>query len=207
MKIEPDMSDAMHRLVTSIISPRPIGWISSRSGAGVDNIAPFSYFNAVSTRPPAILFSATNLDDGKLKDTPSNVLETDEFVANLVTEDLAWQMYRSSERVSPDVDEFEYAGIEKIEADRVDAPRVANAKASMECTLYDSLEVFDHTVIIGEVELIHVDESTTTEGKIDMWKIDSVGRLGGPFYTDVRRAKPDAWIGEPTSREGNPDSY
>lgn len=193
MELEPDASDAMHRLMTSIVTPRPIGWISTTSEDGGDNVAPFSYFNAVSTRPPAVMFSATAPEKEGLKDTPRNVLERREFVANLVTEDLAWKMYQTSDRLEFGESEFEHAGLEKTPAETVDPPRIAEAKACLECTLHHVVTVHDHAVVIGDVKWIYVDDSITTDGKIDMRKIDALGRLGGPFYTDIEPTDIEGW--------------
>lgn len=204
MEVDPDGADGMHRLVTSIVSPRPIGWISTTSDDGGDNLAPFSYFNAVSTSPPAVMFSATTPEGEGLKDTPRNVLSGGEFVVNLVTEEFATAMYRTSERLEFGESEFDHAELERAPSRTVSPPRVAGAMACLECTLYHLLTVYEHTVVIGSVEWIHVDDSITTDGKIDMRKMDVVGRLGGPFYTDVSPRSIEAWEGDASTgtREG-----
>lgn len=177
-------SSGIYRLVTSTVIPRPIGWISTRSPDGVDNLAPFSYFNAVSSSPPVVMFSAGRMN-GDLKDTPRNALASEVFVYNLVTESLAPQMDKTSASIESTESEFETAGIDRAEAVTVDAPRVKNAPVSFECLLYDSMQIYENTVIFGEVVYIHLADKLLTNGRIDTRTIDAVGRLGGPFYTAI----------------------
>jgi flavin reductase (DIM6/NTAB) family NADH-FMN oxidoreductase RutF len=186
MEYDPTQHDARetYRLLTSSIIPRPIGFISSRSRTGVDNLAPYSYFNAVSSSPPVILFSAGDRD-GELKDTPRNILEREEFVFNLVTEDIGEQMDRTSALLDADESEFDFAGLQRTESTHVTVPRVVEASVALECTLHDSFEVYDNTVILGEVVYAHVDDELVTDGKIDVTKIDAVGRLAGPYYSGI----------------------
>lgn len=177
-------ADAMYRTLTSLVVPRPIGWISTVGADGRDNLAPFSYFNAVSSRPPVVLFSAGQRD-GRPKDSARFALETGEFVANLVTEGLIEVMDATSAPV--DGSEFDAVGIERAPARIVEPPRVADALACLECTVVDSVELEANTVVFGEVGHVHVDESLLTDGKVDTRKVDAVGRLGGPFYTGIDR--------------------
>lgn len=198
MELEPAAyQDSMHRIITTLVSPRPIGWISTRTDRR-DNLAPYSYFNVVSTSPPVVMFSGST-DDGEPKDAGRMAVETGEFVVNLVTEDLAEQMDATSAPLD-DVSEFDFVGLDRADAEAVDAPRVAEAAACLECTLYDTKEIHDNLVVFGSVEHIYVDERLTTEGVVDMEKVDSVGRLGGPYYTsiemlDVERRNFGAWEG------------
>lgn len=177
-------SDDVYRLLTSVVVPRPVGWISSRSPAGVDNLAPYSYFNAVSSSPPVVLFSAAGTGDDR-KDTPENAVETGEFVWNLVTEPLAAAMDETSAPLPPGESEFDAAGVERAPADAVAPPRVAGAAAAFECRLYDSLEVYDNTVVLGDVVRVHVDGALLSDGAVDAAAVDAVGRMGGPYYTGV----------------------
>jgi flavin reductase (DIM6/NTAB) family NADH-FMN oxidoreductase RutF len=179
-----DVPDGTYRTVTSAVVPRPIGWISTRTSEGVDNLAPYSYFNAVSSRPPVVMFSAGR-HDGQRKDSPTNAIQSGEFVHNLVTEDVHEAMDETSASLPPEESEFDAAGIERAPSVAVDAPRVADAILSFECELYDSMAVYDNTVVLGEVVYVHADESILTDGKLDSRKIDAVGRLGGPYYTSL----------------------
>lgn len=198
MELDPaEHADSMHRILTSLVTPRPIGWISTRAGDR-DNLAPYSYFNVVSTHPPVLMFSA-KARDGERKDTARMAMESGEFVANLVTEDLVEAMDATSAPLE-DVSEFDRFDLNREEAQTVDAPRVAESAACMECSLYDEIEIYDHYVVFGDVRHIAIDERLTTDGVVDMNRIDSVGRLGGPYYTglrflDVNRSNFGAWTG------------
>ncbi len=171
------------RIIKSAVSPRPIAWISTTSEDGIDNLAPFSSYNYVSSREPVVLFNSPNEANGGLKDTPRNALETGEFAVNIVTEDVLEVMDSTAETLSPEESEFETVDITPAACRRIDAPRVAEAAVTMECTLYDSLEVHDRLMVLGEVEYFHVDDDVLTDGKVDMRNLPTVGRLGGPYYT------------------------
>lgn len=174
--------DELYRTLTSLVIPRPIGWISTVDESGAINLAPYSYFNAVSSRPPVVLFSA-NERDGEMKDSSRNALDTGEFVVNLVTEDLLSAMDTTS--TSADVDEFEAAGLDRSPSRTVAPPRVAAAKAHLECRVRETVQLGTHTVVFGDVTHISVDDSLLTNGAVDTLKVDAVGRLGGPYYTGI----------------------
>jgi flavin reductase (DIM6/NTAB) family NADH-FMN oxidoreductase RutF len=171
------------RVIKSAVSPRPIAWISTRSEDGVDNLAPYSSYNYVSSDPPVVLFNSPDAEDGGPKDTARNALEREEFAVNVVTEPLLAAMDSSSERLPPEESEFDHVRVERAPCRRIDAPRVAEAAVTMECTLHDSLSVHGRLVILGDVEYLHVSEAVLTDGTIDMRKLPTVGRLGGPYYT------------------------
>lgn len=171
------------RIIRSAVTPRPIAWISTRSPDGVDNLAPFSSYNYVAAAEPVVLFNTPYAEGEEQKDTPRNVLETEQFAVNVVTEPLAQQMDTTSASLDSDESEFDFAGVERAPCERIDAPRVTDAVVTMECTLYDSMRIRNRLTIFGDVEYVHVDESALTEGEIDAAKIASVGRLGGPYYT------------------------
>lgn len=173
-----------YRFLTGAVVPRPIGWISTRSPEGADNLAPYSFFNAVSSSPPVVMFSAGR-SGGRRKDTPTNAIDSGEFVWNLVTEPLAEAMDRTSETIDPDESEFDLAGVERARSVVVDAPRVANADVSFECRLHDWIEIHDYTVVFGDVHYVHADDAVLTDGTIDARKINAVARLGGPHYATI----------------------
>ncbi|WP_129116783.1 flavin reductase family protein [Halegenticoccus tardaugens] len=174
-----------YRLLAGAVVPRPIAWVSSRSAAGVDNLAPYSFFNVVAVDPPVLMFAPVGTG-GDLKDTPRNVLDTGEFVVNVVTADLAERMNETSASLPSGESEFDRADLAKAEAEWVNAARVADAKISFECRLYDSIEVGGSTMILGEVVYAHVDDEVTTGGKLDVTKLDAVGRLSGSHYATTR---------------------
>lgn len=171
------------RIVKSAVSPRPIAWISTRSADGVDNLAPFSSYNYVSSNEPVVLFNSPNEAHGGLKDTARNAVDTGEFAVNVATAATIERMDHTSASRPPEESEFELAGVSKAECRTISAPRVADAPVTMECTYYDSVEIHDRVTIFGEVQRFHVVDEVLTDGKIDMAKLPTVGRLGGPYYT------------------------
>ena len=181
MELDPqERPRSVYRTLSSLVVPRPIGWISTVSADGTDNLAPFSYFNAVGNSPPTVMFSAGDRD-GQPKDTSQNALDTGEFVTNLVTEEFVPAMDKTSEAVGGS--EFDAGDIERTPAETVTPPRVANALAHLECEVADSIRIGGNTVVFGEVTFVHVDESLVSDGAVDAREIDAVGRFGGPFYT------------------------
>lgn len=183
MELDPtEHPDALYRTITALVVPRPIGWLSTHDGEGTDNLAPFSYYNAVSSRPPVVMVSVGERD-GEPKDTAQNIQATGEFVANLVTEDLQDKMDQTSAAVPRS--EFDHAQIERTDATRVSPPRVAGAHAHLECTLRDSLRIDTNTVIFGDVIHISVDDTLLTDGQVDTRKVNAIGRLGGPYYSRI----------------------
>ena len=184
---EPDAFGSPYRLISGAIIPRPIAWTSSRNEDGEDNLAPFSFFNIVSHSPPILMFAPVDREEG-LKDTPRNVLETEEFVVHIATRDLAEAMNETSATLDYGDDEFDHAGLDRVEAERVDAARIADAKVAFECELHDALEVGSSTLVLGEIVYAHVDEDLLTDGKFDTRKFHPIGRLAGSLYctTDER---------------------
>lgn len=172
-----------YRLISSAIIPRPIAWISSTSETGVDNLAPYSFNNVVSYEPPILMVAPVGTGDD-LKDTAQNILDTGEYVHNLVTDDLAEDMNASSADLESGRSEFDHADLTQAESKVVDVPRVKEAHLSMEMELYDKMEVGSSTMILGEVVYSHVDEDyLTDEEKIDATNIDATGRLAGGYYS------------------------
>ena len=180
----PDDFGSAYRLLSTAITPRPIGWISTTSTDGVDNLAPYSFCNVVAVEPPVVMFAPVGRDDG-LKNTPRNVKATEEFVLNTVTRDLVEAMNATSATLPSDESEFDHLDIERAESVAVAPPRVAAAKVAFECELYDWIEVGNSVLILGEVVHVHVDESVLTDGKPDITKLETVGRLAGSYYTST----------------------
>jgi len=187
MKVDPETHDrSMYRIMSGAVVPRPIGWISTTSEDGVDNLAPYSFFNVVSVQPPVVMFAPVDGGPDGLKDTARNVLDTGEFVVNVVTADLAEAMNATSATLGPDESEFDHAGLERAPAERVTPPRVADAQVTFECELYDYQDVGISTLVLGEVQFAHIDDEVTSDGKLDVEKVDAVGRLAGNWYTHTR---------------------
>ena len=176
-----DHDGSLYRVLSSAVVPRPIAWVSTRSEDGVDNLAPYSFFTVALVDPPVLLFASVDGADG-LKDTPRNARDTGEFVVNIVTDGLEEAMNETSATLPADESEFDRAGIERADSRVVDAPRVAEAEIAFECTLHDLVDVGGSTLVLGDVEYVHLDESVTTDGTIDVNEVEAVGRLAGSLY-------------------------
>ena len=173
-----------YKLMTGLIVPRPIGWIGSRGANGVNNLAPFSFFNMVSGSPPTLLF--TTGMTVRVKDSLANVRASGVFTVNVVTEEVAIAMNVTSDSFPPGVDEFTAAGLTSIEGEAVAAPMVAEAKANFECVVTHIHEVGEGpaaSVVFGEVLRLHVAESLLDGTRIDLAGLKAVGRLAGPWYS------------------------
>jgi flavin reductase (DIM6/NTAB) family NADH-FMN oxidoreductase RutF len=167
-------------LMTSVVVPRPIGWISTLGANGVFNVAPHSYFNVFSDDPPMVAFSS-----GGLKDTVRNVRHTWDFVANVVSEELAQAMNVTATEMPPEESEFRWAGLTAAPSVRVRAPRVAEARVALECRVVHLLELGRQPsyLVIGEVVLFHVDPTLMRDGRVDPALLRPVGRLSGSGYS------------------------
>lgn len=197
MHFDPHVIDstAMYKLLIGSVVPRPIAWVSSVDADGVRNLAPFSYFMAITHDPPTVAFSSgpRGADVGGgvrgKKDTLHNVEVTREFVVNVVDDALAEAMNVTSGDYAADVDEFTKAGLEAASSVKVRAPRVAAAPVSMECRLAQIIPVgnLPHHLIVGEIVHMHVrdDVYDPATGRLDMHRLKPVGRLAGHLYTHV----------------------
>jgi flavin reductase (DIM6/NTAB) family NADH-FMN oxidoreductase RutF len=176
---------ALYRFMIGAVVPRPIAFISSVGANGQFNVAPFSYFNAITNRPP-LLGISINQRNGALKDTLRNIRDTGDFVINTVNEPLAERMVQSSGDWPVDVDEFELTGLTPASSDLVKSPRVAESPISMECKLFREIELADATFVVGEMLRVHVSEAVLTDGRVDITKLKPLGRLGGDGYSVIR---------------------
>jgi flavin reductase (DIM6/NTAB) family NADH-FMN oxidoreductase RutF len=178
-------SDAnSYKLLIGSVVPRPIAFVSTISGKGVRNLAPFSFFNAICGEPPVICFS-TSMREPR-KDTYLNIQATGEFVVNIVSEEIAEQMNISSGDWPNDADEFELSGLTPLPSDLIRPPRVAESHVNMECKLMQIVEVSAKargaSLIIGEVIRFHVDDAIIDNFRIDPGKLRAIGRMGGDEY-------------------------
>jgi flavin reductase (DIM6/NTAB) family NADH-FMN oxidoreductase RutF len=175
-----------YRLMTSVVAPRPIGWISSISAAGEANLAPFSFFNAVGGPPPVVMVSVSRRSGGAgPKDTVRNVEETREFVAHVVDRRLAEQMNATSGEWPHGVDEFERAGLARVASTDVRPFRLVEAVVAMECRLTQVVPVegTGYTMLLGQVARFHVREDLLRpNGLADPSRLDPIARLGGDEY-------------------------
>jgi flavin reductase (DIM6/NTAB) family NADH-FMN oxidoreductase RutF len=179
---------ALYKLVTGTVVPRPIGFVSTTGRNGVANAAPFSFFNAVSHRPPIVLFSS-GLRDGEEKDTLVNIRATGEFVVNIVTEAIAEQMSGCAENYPPATSEFAETGLTPVPATVVKAPMVAESPVNMECRLLQIIPLprSEYTVVMGEAVMFHVaDDLFVGDGRIDSARLAAIGRMAGNTYATTR---------------------
>jgi flavin reductase (DIM6/NTAB) family NADH-FMN oxidoreductase RutF len=197
MQIDPAAvsSSAFYFAMISVIVPRPIAWVSSRSAYGQLNLAPFSFFTGITSDPPTLAICIGNKKDGRPKDSARNIIETGEFVVNISHDALAAKMVHTSGEFDDDINEFTVTGLDALPSERVQPPRVAGVPASLECTLHqvvpimagsDTARVSSH-MIIGRIELIHVDDAVVDErGHVDPRRLDAIGRMGGSDYARTR---------------------
>ena len=186
-------ADAAYYWQAATILPRPIAWTSTLNEDGSANLAPFSFFTGVSSDPPTCLICVSRKKkqpDGTRppKDTWRNIARTGEYVIHVVNDALAHQMNATSREFPYGTDEFAAAGVSKAPSERVAPPRIAEAPVAMECRLDRIVEVgrAGTAIIIGEILLWHVQDELLVEGRIDMGRLDAVGRLGGPHYARTR---------------------
>jgi len=178
-----------HNPFKAIVSPRPIGWVSTVDTSGSPNLAPYSFFNAVTDNPPMVMFANTGTkpDQPYAKDTVANIRDTGEFVVNIVSLALKDVMNSTSGPLAADVDEFEHAGIVKAPCNVVKVPRVAASPASFECKLYKIVDLpgENNVLILGEVVGVHIDDSVLVNGIYDVTKYSPLARLGYRDYATV----------------------
>lgn len=174
-----------HDPFKALVVPRPIGWISSLSADGVLNLAPYSFFNAVSSRPNVVLFAS-----GGRKDSLENAEATGEFVCNMATWDLRDQMNETSANVGAEIDEAELAGLEMAPSRLVKPPRVAASPVALECKYLQTVNLPPsngavNAVVFGHVVGIHIDDSVIEDGMVDVARFKPIARLGYHDYAVV----------------------
>lgn len=168
---DPDVN--IYRLLTAVVVPRPIAWVSTLSDDGVVNLAPHSFYTVACARPPIVQFSSVGR-----KDTLRNVLATGEFVVNLSPASLLNEVNNSAARFAPEDSEVEALGITMEPSVKVRPPRVAASPVSIECTLHSTNELGDSTVILGDVQVISVAEDVLVDGHPEFSLLDPLARLG-----------------------------
>jgi flavin reductase (DIM6/NTAB) family NADH-FMN oxidoreductase RutF len=199
----------------SCVVPRPIGWISTTSPDGLDNLAPYSQFQNVGFNPPMVMFSANQTTLGRRKDSVVNAEQTGQFVWNMATWAQREAVNRSSEDVPPEVDEFAYAGLDKLPSRLVRPPRVAGSPVQFECAYLQTVRLPGNgpmgsvDVVFGRVLAIHIDDAAlTAEGRIDIVKLRPLARMGYYDYTsvqDVFTMRPEGSPARAAGLEGSPD--
>lgn len=188
-----------HNPFNAIVTPRPIGWISSRDGDGVNNLAPYSFFNAIAYVPPQVMFASTGSKDDQdnTKDSVANILATGEFCVNIVEYAARDAMNISSATLGRNVDEFERAGLAAAECETINCARVADAPAALECKLTQVIDLpgRSNRLVLGEVVGIHIRDNCLRDGRFDVTTFQPLARLGYRDYSRVtdlfELARPD----------------
>ncbi|MCB1363091.1 MAG: flavin reductase family protein [Rhodobacteraceae bacterium] len=178
-----------HNPFNAIVTPRPIGWISTRSGEGVNNLAPYSFFNGIAYAPPQVMFAGTGAkaDQDGTKDSIANIRQTGVFCVNIVEYAARDAMNASSATLPKEVDEFAHAGLEAAECETIACPRVAGAPAALECRLTRIVELPGkaNRLVLGEVTGIHLRDDCVRDGRFDVLAYRPLARLGYRDYTHV----------------------
>lgn len=179
-----------HNPFNAVVTPRPIGWIATRGADGRDNLAPYSFFNAVAYVPPQVMFASTSSKDdrGDTKDSVANIRDTGVFVVNVVAYAARDAMNLTSGAWGRDEDEFALAGIKKAESQTVNCPRVADAPASLECKLTQIVQLPGEAnfAVFGEVTGVHLRDDCMVDGLFDVTTFHPLTRLGYRDYSVVR---------------------
>lgn len=190
VECQEENSEALYKILLSCVVPRPIAWVSSQSKGGVLNLAPFSFFNAFSADPPIIglgigMKSKRNEDGSRTlvpKDTLNNIIETGEFVVNVVSLQHAEKMNRSSGEFDPSINEFEQTGLTAEPSKVVKPPCVKEALVSMECRLFQRIELPRSNIILGEVVCFHIQDEAWDGQSVKHEILQPIGRLAGSSY-------------------------
>jgi flavin reductase (DIM6/NTAB) family NADH-FMN oxidoreductase RutF len=173
-----------YRVLNSVVVPRPIAWVCSRSADGVDNLAPHSFYTVACVTPPIVQFTSVGR-----KDSLNNIEATGEFTVNLTPEALFEQVNATGTDVPPDHSEAEQTGVRLEPADRVAAMRVADSPVSIECTLHSTLKLGDSTLVLGRVVRISVWESAVRDGRPRIEHLRPLARLGGNEWSTIGEVK------------------
>ena len=193
-----------HKLMIGSIVPRPIALVSTTSNNGINNLAPFSYFNGVCSKPPTIMFAPARRGwDGKEKDTLINIRSTKEFSINIVSEDIGEKMVKCSTDYEKEVDEYSKSGLSPLSSKKIKPPIVSESKISLECILNQIVQIGKEDagsgfIVIGTIVLFHIDDEVYDNGRIILDKLQPLGRVAGNGYVRstntfdiVRTIKPD----------------
>lgn len=178
--IDPSAVRSVYPLLGSLVVPRPIAWVSSRSAEGIDNLAPHSFFTIVSTAPPIIVFSSMGE-----KDTVRNIRETGEFVVCGSPAEMLEQINVTSVEFGSDISEFDVAGLTREASQTVAAARVAESPYALECRLVEIHAMGNGLVVFGEVMCIAVEASVLVDGRAAIDRLDPIARLGGSDWSRI----------------------
>ena len=171
-----------YKLLTALVIPRPIAWVSTLNVQGSVNLAPYSFFNVMGNQPPIVAFGPGFRPDGSNKDTPANITRTGEFVINMVDRDLAAAMHQSAAPLAPGISEAELLGLEMTPGHSIDTPGVLEAKVRLECVHQQTLKILDNQVVFGIVRHLYVADGVVDPEtlRLEPQAFIAVGRLQSP---------------------------
>lgn len=185
MRIDPTElgAERIYRLMTGIVVPRPIAWVTSLSRSGVLNLAPFSAFTFVSQKPPMLAISVGR-KGADYKDTAHNIVDTEEYVIHIADTPLMTVLHDSSVEHPPEISEVEHLGLETLPCELIKVHRLAAAPVAMECRFRQCLEFGEarSRLIVGEVVMFHIRDGLVNDGKVETRALDPIARIGGPRY-------------------------
>ena len=183
-----------HNPFNAVVAPRPIGWISTRGADGSDNLAPYSFFNAVAYVPPQVTFASTSAKDdrGDTKDSVANIRETGVFAVNIVEYAMRDAMNATSGPWARDVDEFSHAGVDSLPCQTIDCAHVKGAPAVLECRMTQIIKIEGESnfVVFGEVTGVHLRDDCVVDGIFDVTQFHPLARGGYKDYSVVRDVFP-----------------
>jgi flavin reductase (DIM6/NTAB) family NADH-FMN oxidoreductase RutF len=191
-----ELDHAAYRLLNSVVIPRPIAWVSTRSGAGVDNLAPHSFFTVSSVNPPVVQFTSVGR-----KDSLNNAEETGEFVVNFAPAWMFEQINACATGFPPGISEFDAVGIEREPSRKVSPPRVAGSPVALECVVHRIEPIGDCTIVLGRVVHAAVDDGVLSDGRPQAQLLAPLARLGGIEWSElgdirkITRIPFDEWPG------------
>jgi flavin reductase (DIM6/NTAB) family NADH-FMN oxidoreductase RutF len=196
--VDPDVVGArsFYQLLTAVVVPRPIAWVSTTSADGIDNLAPHSFFTVACTDPPIVQFTSVGA-----KDSLRNVEATGEFVVNFAPVWLYEQVNATGTEFARDVDEFAAAGIEREPSSRVRPPRVSGSPVALECIRHSTIKLGDSTVVLGRVVAAAIDPDVLDGAHPRIDRLRPLARLGRDEWAvlgeirEIARIKPDEWPG------------
>ncbi len=179
-------AEQSYKLLTGMVVPRPIAWVTTLSSDGVANLAPFSAFTFVSPKPPMLAISVGS-KAGVYKDTARNILAREEYVVHIADQPLIEKVHRSAIEYAPEVDEIRELGLKTVPSRHVAPPRIEVAPVALECRLRQCLEFGDtrSRLLVGEIVHIHLRDDLVVDGKIDTMKLNPIARIAGPTYATL----------------------
>lgn len=185
LDIENEYADRAYAILASVVTPRPIAFVTTVSPDGKINAAPFSFFNLLGSDPPILAVAPGDRIDGTPKDTPRNIRLTHEFVVNLVDEAIAEAMNKCAAPLPYGENELEYAGLHPAKSSLVKPPRIAESPVSMECQEWGTLQIGDNRVVIGLIKRVHIrdDLFDPATKRVHTGKLHVIGRMASPNWS------------------------